>query len=113
MRVPVADGSIVDLVVRTREKVTVERVNEAIVQASESDRLRGILGTTDEPLVSSDIIGDERSAVVDLRATRVIAGRHLRCSRGATTSGATPPGRPTWSTRPRGRKSAGVTSGTR
>ena len=56
-RVPVPDGSVVDLFVKLGKKVTVEDVNAAVREASESDLLRGILEYSDVPVVSSDIIG--------------------------------------------------------
>ncbi len=78
MRVPVAVGSIIDLVVHTRDRVTVERINRAFSEAAGGERLRGILGVTEEPLVSSDIIGSELSALVETTSTRVLGDRHLK-----------------------------------
>jgi glyceraldehyde 3-phosphate dehydrogenase len=64
MRVPVNDGSITDLVATTRETVTVDSVNAAFREAAEGE-LKGILSYTDEPLVSTDIVGDPHSCVFD------------------------------------------------
>jgi len=71
MRVPVANGSIIDLVVETEQPATVDGVNDAFRQAAASDRLNGILGVTDDELVSADIIGSTYSALVDAGSTMV------------------------------------------
>jgi len=65
MRVPVPDGSICDLIFVTTREGTVDGLKEAFVQAA-SGRLAGILKASSEPLVSSDIIGETHSVVVDL-----------------------------------------------
>jgi glyceraldehyde 3-phosphate dehydrogenase len=72
MRVPVPDGSIIDFVVQTASPLTVEAVNDAFRQAAQSGSLRGILGVSEEPLVSSDIIGSTYSALVDAQSTMVL-----------------------------------------
>ncbi|OHS98991.1 glyceraldehyde-3-phosphate dehydrogenase [Tritrichomonas foetus] len=72
LRVPAITGSLVDITVNTREKVTKDQVNQALKAASESEALRGILGYTDEPIVSSDIIGDRHSSIVDSLSTMVL-----------------------------------------
>ena len=74
LRVPTPTVSIVDLVVETAKKTTKEEVNELYVRAAGSDRMKGILGITDEPLVSTDFKGDSRSSVVDALSTMVIDG---------------------------------------
>ncbi len=71
MRVPVAAVSVVDLVAQLGRPVTADEVNSCLQQRAEGD-LRGIMATTTEPLVSSDIKGDPHSAVVDLPLTAVI-----------------------------------------
>ncbi len=68
LRVPVADGSIVDFVATLGKKVTVAEVNAALKSAAEG-KLKGILEYSEEPLVSSDIVGNPKSAVVDARST--------------------------------------------
>ncbi len=65
MRVPIVAGSLIDLAVATARGTTREELSAAF-RAAEAGELAGILGTTDEELVSSDFIGDPRSAVVDL-----------------------------------------------
>ena len=72
MRVPVPDGSIIDLVVQTASPLTVDAVNDAFREAAQADNLRGILGVSEEPLVSSDIIGSTYSALVDAQSTMVL-----------------------------------------
>ncbi len=69
MRVPVPDGSVVDLSCRVRGKPGVREVNDAVRVAAES-RLRGILEYSDVPLVSSDIIGNPHSSIFDALSTR-------------------------------------------
>jgi glyceraldehyde 3-phosphate dehydrogenase len=74
LRVPTLTVSIVDLTVTLSREATAEAINEAFRQAA-TGALQGILGVTDEPLVSSDFRGDERSAIVDLPSTLVMGGR--------------------------------------
>jgi glyceraldehyde 3-phosphate dehydrogenase len=78
MRVPVATGSIVDFVAVTEKLVTVEAVNAALREAAQSDGLNGILGASDEELVSSDIIGNPLSALVDLQSTMTFGDRMVK-----------------------------------
>jgi glyceraldehyde 3-phosphate dehydrogenase len=72
MRVPVPDGSITDLVCILNRDVTVEEVNQAYRSASESERLRGKLVYTDDPIVSSDIVGSSASCTFDSLSTMAI-----------------------------------------
>ena len=74
MRVPVPDGSVVDLVVRLKQDVTEERVKEAVRTASETDKLTPILEYQEEPVVSTDIIGNSHSSIFDAPFTQVIDG---------------------------------------
>ena len=69
---PTPTVSIVDFVAQTERPVTVEAVNAAFKAAAETPELRGILGYTDEPLVSSDFRQDPRSSIVDGLSTMVI-----------------------------------------
>lgn len=73
MRVPVPDGSVVDLTVELNRGVTKEEVNEAVRRASESD-LKGILQYQEDPVVSSDIIGNSHSSIFDPALTQVMEG---------------------------------------
>ena len=78
LRVPVPVVSIVDLSVTLKREVSVDEVNSALRQAAESGPLRGILGYSDEPLVSSDYQGDPRSSIIDGLSTLVIGGRLVK-----------------------------------
>jgi glyceraldehyde 3-phosphate dehydrogenase len=71
LRVPVVDGSCVDLVAELKKEVTVDQVNGAIKSAAEG-ALKGILEYCDEPIVSSDIIGNPASSVFDSLCTMVL-----------------------------------------
>ncbi len=73
VRVPTPDVSIVDFVAVLKKTATAEEINAAF-KAAEAGSLKGILGTTDEPLVSCDFLGDSRSAIVDLLSTKVVDG---------------------------------------
>jgi glyceraldehyde 3-phosphate dehydrogenase len=70
LRVPTATVSVIDFVALTDRPVTAESVNAALQRAAEG-RLRGLLGYTEEPLVSSDFRGDDRSSIVDGASTMV------------------------------------------
>jgi glyceraldehyde 3-phosphate dehydrogenase len=72
LRVPTATVSIIDFVVETEQNVTAEGVNDAFRTAAQSEQMQGILGYSDEPLVSSDFRGDSRSAVVDGLSTMAL-----------------------------------------
>jgi glyceraldehyde 3-phosphate dehydrogenase len=72
IRGPVAAGSLADLVFVTKKPVSVEAINDIFREEADSVRYRGIMGVTEEPIVSSDIIGDTRASVVDLTMTQVV-----------------------------------------
>ena len=78
MRVPVADGSVVDLVATLDRKVTVEEVNEVMKQAASQAPLQGVLEYSTEPLVSTDIIGNPHSSIFDSLATKVLGGNMVK-----------------------------------
>lgn len=78
LRVPVPVVSIVDLSVTLKRDVTVAEVNAAFRAAAESGPLKGILGYSDEPLVSSDYQGDPRSSIIDGLSTLVIGGNLVK-----------------------------------
>jgi glyceraldehyde 3-phosphate dehydrogenase len=65
LRVPVPDGSVTDLVCILGSETSVDDVNNAFREASQSARLKGILKYTEDPIVSSDIVGDPHSCVID------------------------------------------------
>ena len=73
LRVPVAVGSISDFTFLLKRKVTVEEINQAFKEAA-SGEMKGILAVTEDPIVSSDIVGRSESAIVDLGLTQVVDG---------------------------------------
>jgi glyceraldehyde 3-phosphate dehydrogenase len=77
MRVPVVDGSITDLSALLKKSVTKEEVNEAMKKASQGE-LKGILEYCDEPIVSSDIIGNPHSCIFDSLSTYVVEGNLVK-----------------------------------
>ncbi|WP_243290355.1 type I glyceraldehyde-3-phosphate dehydrogenase [Bacillus sp. FJAT-47783] len=77
MRVPTSNVSIVDLVVELDKEVTVEEVNAALKEAAEGD-LKGILGYSEEPLVSKDYNGNTHSSTVDGLSTMVMEGNMVK-----------------------------------
>ncbi|MEK6276977.1 MAG: type I glyceraldehyde-3-phosphate dehydrogenase [Actinomycetota bacterium] len=77
VRAPVATGSVVDLVCTVSRETTPEEVNEAVKAASEGP-LEGILAYTEDPIVSTDIVGDPHSSIFDAGQTMVIEGRMLK-----------------------------------
>ncbi|MEQ8860036.1 MAG: type I glyceraldehyde-3-phosphate dehydrogenase [Pseudomonadales bacterium] len=74
IRVPVQDGSLVDLTVELKRSVKVEEINAAMQAAAAEGPLRGILSYCTDPIVSSDVIGDGHSSIFDAGLTQVIAG---------------------------------------
>jgi glyceraldehyde 3-phosphate dehydrogenase len=74
-RVPVVTGSVVDLTAELETETTVEGLNAAFKEASEGDGWMGkVLGYSEEPLVSTDFIGSEKSSTIDAPSTQVIGG---------------------------------------
>ena len=71
IRVPVPTCSIVDVTFELEKEATVEEINEALKSASENE-LKGIMGFSDEPLVSIDYQGDIRSSIIDAEQTMVV-----------------------------------------
>jgi glyceraldehyde 3-phosphate dehydrogenase len=74
LRVPVSDGSVADMVLTLRKDVTKEEVNNALKAASQTS-LKGIMAYTDDPIVSTDIIGEPCSSVVDGLSTMVLGNK--------------------------------------
>jgi glyceraldehyde 3-phosphate dehydrogenase len=77
IRVPTPNVSLVDLVALLKKSVTAEEVNAAF-QAAAQGALQGILGYTEEPLVSVDFMGDSRSGIVDALSTKVLDGNLVK-----------------------------------
>jgi glyceraldehyde 3-phosphate dehydrogenase len=75
LRVPTPVVSMIDLVAELERETTVDEVHAALRAASEAS---GLIGLCDEPLVSVDFIGDDRSAIVDMESTKILNGRLLK-----------------------------------
>lgn len=78
IRVPVPAGSIVDITFISKKATTAEEVNEILKKASKEDRWNKIFSVTDEPLVSSDILGNPHASIADLAMTRVVGGNLVK-----------------------------------
>jgi glyceraldehyde 3-phosphate dehydrogenase len=78
MRVPVPDGSVVDLNVRLEKDVSIDDVNDAVRSAADSGPLKNVLQYSTLPVVSSDIIGNPHSSIFDAPFTRVIEGNFVK-----------------------------------
>jgi glyceraldehyde 3-phosphate dehydrogenase len=74
VRAPIPVGSCADIVFVAARPTTIEEVNDAYRREATSARYQGILGVSEDPLVSADIVGDPRAAIVDLELTRVVDG---------------------------------------
>jgi glyceraldehyde 3-phosphate dehydrogenase len=74
IRAPVAVGSIADIVFLTERETSVDEVNRIFREEAQSERYDGVLGISEDPLVSSDIIKDPRAAIIDLEMTQVVDG---------------------------------------
>jgi glyceraldehyde 3-phosphate dehydrogenase len=74
VRVPVAAGSLSDLVYLTERPTSFEEVNQVFRNAAASDEYRGIIAASDAPLVSTDIVGRAESAIIDLPMTKIVDG---------------------------------------
>jgi glyceraldehyde 3-phosphate dehydrogenase (phosphorylating) len=72
VRVPVATGSLVDLTIETERATTTDTVNEAFARLADRDALEGILAYTEDPIVSTDVVGSSYSAIFDAALTSVI-----------------------------------------
>ncbi len=77
MRVPTPDGSVVDLTCELEKETTKEEINEALKKAANGP-MKGILEFCEEPIVSTDVIGNTHSSVVDSLLTQVINGKFIK-----------------------------------
>ena len=77
LRVPVAVGSLCDITYLLNKKTTIEEVNAEFVKAAKG-KLKGILEASNEELVSSDIIGNSHSSIIDLKSTALVGGNMLK-----------------------------------
>ena len=78
VRVPTPVVSLCDAVYVLKKKTTKEKVNAVLSKAAKNDQYRGIVTVTTDPIVSSDLIGNPASAIVDLPLTTVIGGNLLK-----------------------------------
>jgi glyceraldehyde 3-phosphate dehydrogenase len=78
VRGPVVVGSLSDLVFVLARDTTPEEVNDLLRQEATTERYQGVLGVTDEPLVSADIVKDPRASIVQLDLTRVVGGNLVK-----------------------------------
>ena len=78
MRVPVPAGSMVDVTFLAKKETSVEEVNRVMVKAAQSDRWKGVFTVTDDPIVSSDILGSPFASIADLEMTRVVDGNMVK-----------------------------------
>jgi glyceraldehyde 3-phosphate dehydrogenase len=77
VRVPVSDGSLVDLVVELEKNTTAEEINAAMKKASQGS-LKGILEYCVDPVVSQDIVDNDHSSIFDSLSTRVMDGNFVK-----------------------------------
>ena len=78
MRVPVPDGSVVDSVFILSQDVAEDQLNEAVYEASQTERLSGIVEYSTLPVVSTDIIGNPHSSIFDAPFTKVVQGNMVK-----------------------------------
>jgi glyceraldehyde 3-phosphate dehydrogenase len=76
--VPVPVGSLSDFTFLLKRDTTIDEVNDALRKAASSVQYKHIMTVTEDPLVSSDIIGDSHSSIVDLSLTQVVGGNMLK-----------------------------------
>ena len=78
MRVPVVTGSVADVTFISKRATSVEEVNGILRLAAEDERWKKVFAVSDEPLVSSDIVGSPHASIVDLAMTRVVDGNLVK-----------------------------------
>jgi len=78
IRVPVVTGSLVDITFISKKETNAEEVNKILTDASKTERWADIFAVTNEPLVSSDIIGNHHASIADLLMTRVVGGNLVK-----------------------------------
>ena len=78
IRVPVPAGSIVDITFISKKNTTKEEVNDILEKASKDKKWEKIFAVTNEPLVSSDILGESHASIADLEMTRVVDGNLVK-----------------------------------
>lgn len=78
IRVPTSVGSLSDFTFLVKRETSVDEVNNVLKQAADNPRWKGIFTTTNDPIVSSDIIGDSHSSIADLSLTQVVGGNMVK-----------------------------------
>lgn len=78
IRVPTPVVSLIDVTYLLKKDTTIEEINQAFIAAAQQPNFDGILGVTDEPLVTKDFVGDSRSAIVDLSLTDAVGGNLVK-----------------------------------
>lgn len=78
IRVPVPAGSIADITFIAKRDTSVEEVNQILRDATKSEKWKGVFTVTEEPIVSSDILGDSHASIADLAMTRVVGGNLVK-----------------------------------
>ncbi len=78
LRVPVVTGSVADVTFIAKRDTSVEEVNDILRSAANEERWKGILAVANDPIVSSDIIGDRHAATIDPAFTRVVGGNFVK-----------------------------------
>lgn len=78
LRVPVPVGSIADVTFLAKRETSAEEVNSIMKKAAEEDRWKGLFRVSEDPICSSDIIGDTHASIAELSQTRVVGGRLVK-----------------------------------
>lgn len=78
IRVPVSVGSLSDFTFLLKKDTSVEEINEALRKAAESDQFKKYIEVTTDPIVSSDIVGNSHSSIIDLSLTQVVGGNMIK-----------------------------------
>ncbi len=78
MRVPVPDGSVVDSIFKLKQNVSIDDINESVLQASGKSRLKNIIEYSTMPVVSTDIIGNPHSSIFDAPFTKIVGGNLIK-----------------------------------
>ncbi len=78
LRVPVPSGSIADITFISKRDTSKEEINEILTAAAKTDRWQGLFAVTNEPIVSSDIVGQPFASIADLPMTRVVGGKLVK-----------------------------------
>ncbi len=77
-RVPIATSSCADMRLVLKKETTPDEINSVLLRASKTDRLKDVLGISDEPLVSIDFKTDPRSSIIDTMTTKVVGGKYVQ-----------------------------------